>query len=69
MLKSTFCPSLTLKSFVFSIMVVDIVSFLITLLTSIIDPSKSLNPMVFLGIDAEVVRYFDKYGACIVSKY
>lgn len=69
MLRSTFCPSLTLKSFVFSIVLVDIVSFLITLLTSIIDPSKSLNPMVFLGIDAEVVRYFDKYGACIISNY
>ncbi len=67
MLKSTFCPTLTVKSFIFSIVVVDIVSFVITLLTSIIDPSKSLNQSVFLGIDSEVVKYFDKYGACIAS--
>ena len=69
MLKSTFCPTLTIKSFVYSIVVVDIVSFLITLLTSIIDPDRSLNARVFLGIDGKVVKYFDKYGACIADHF
>ena len=52
-----------MKSFVYGIVFVDIVSFMITLLASIIDPNKSLNPRVFLGIDGCVVKYFDKYGA------
>ena len=61
MLKFAFCPNLTMRNFIALMSVLQVITFLITLLFTIVGSGDALNPNVFLGPDKKTYKLFDKY--------
>lgn len=60
MLKYNMCPGLTIKYFVSVISIMEIITFLVTVVASFVE-GYNLSPLTFLGPDWHSYRLFDKY--------
>ena len=68
MLRHNMCPGLTMKYFVSIISVMEIITFLVTVVASFIE-GYNLSSITFLGPNPLVYRLFDKYAYAVKHNF
>ena len=67
-LKFTVCPTLTMRSFISIVTIMEIITYLICIIGSCVEYS-GINPNVFLGVNQDLLNNFDKAPSKIRIDY